>query len=152
MENITAKISQEMKDAMRSKEKERLMVIRLIQAAFKQREVDDKVIVDDQLALEILDKMLKQRKESAQQYKSADRNDLAEKEEAEIVIIQSFMPAPLKEKEIDQFIDEAISQTGAQSIRDMGKVMGLLKPKMQGRADMGKVSGAIKSRLAGLNN
>lgn len=137
-----------MKDAMRAKDKERLAVIRLMLAAIKQREVDERVELDDEQVLVTLDKMLKQRRESIAQYEAADRQELADIEAAEIKIIQTFMPEPLSEADIATMIDEAIAQTGANEMKDMGKVMGILKPKMQGKADMGAVSKLIKTRLS----
>ncbi len=133
---------------MKGGDKKRLAVIRLIMAAVKQREVDDRIVLTEQQMIEVLDKMLKQRRESIRQYRDAGREDLAEIEAAEILVIQEFLPQPLSDDEIDAMIREAITQTGAASIKDMGKVMGLLKPKMQGRADMSVVSGKIKAVLA----
>ena len=137
-----------MKDAMRSGNKVRLGTIRLIQAAIKQIEVDERIdALDDDRILACLDKMCKQRRESITQYEKAERQDLADVEKDELIIIQEFLPAALSEEEIADMISSAIEETGASGIRDMGKVMGILKPKMQGRADMGKVSGAIKAKL-----
>lgn len=138
-----------MKAAMKGGDKKRLAVIRLIMAAVKQREVDERIVLDEQQMIEVLDRMLKQRRESIRQYRDAGREDLAEIEEAEILVIQEFLPQPLRDDEIAGMIREAIDQTGAASVRDMGKVMGLLKPKMEGRADMSVVSGMIKKILAG---
>jgi len=148
MSQIKAQIQESMKDAMRAKEKERLGVIRLILAAIKQREVDERIELDDEQVLVTLDKMLKQRRESITQFEAAGRQELADIEAAEIKIIQTFMPEPLSAEEIGSMIDEAISQTGASEMKDMGKVMGVLKPKMQGKADMGAVSKLIKEKLA----
>ena len=136
-----------MKTAMKSGEKKRLGVIRLILSAIKQIEVDERIDVDDERTLAVLDKMVKQRRESISQYKDANRNDLVEVEEYEITVLQDFLPEPLSENEIAQMIEKAIADTGASSIKDMGKVMGILKPQMQGRADMGPVSGKIKAQL-----
>ncbi len=133
---------------MRAKEKDRLGTIRLIQAAIKQREVDERIELDDEQVLAVLDKMVKQRRDSITQYRDAGREELAAVEEAELVIIQHYLPEALSEAEIDSLIDEAISSSGAESMKDMGKVMGLLKPKVQGRADMGAVSARIKARLS----
>ena len=146
--SLKQQITDDMKDSMRSGNKARLGTIRLIQAAIKQIEVDERIdALDDDRILTCLDKMCKQRRESISQYEKADRNDLADVEKAELAIIQEFLPAALSEDEIASMIDSAISETGASSIKDMGKVMGMLKPKMQGRADMGKVSGQIKNKL-----
>jgi hypothetical protein len=148
MSQLKNQIQESMKDAMRAKEKERLAVIRLMLAAIKQREVDERVELDDEQVLVTLDKMLKQRRESIAQYEAAGRQELADIESAEIKIIQTFMPEPLSEADIAAMIDEAVSQTGASEMKDMGKVMGILKPKMQGKADMGAVSKLIKARLS----
>jgi len=136
-----------MKNSMRSGDKPRLGVIRLIQAAIKQIEVDERIELDDDRVLVVLDKMCKQRRESIAQFEKAERNDLADQEKFELTILADFMPAALSDDEIDSMITDAIAKTGAASIKDMGKVMGMLKGKMQGRADMGKVSGQIKARL-----
>ena len=140
-------IMADMKDAMRAKDKDRLGTIRLIQAAIKQREVDERIELDDEQVLAVLDKMVKQRRDSITQYRDAGREELAAKEEAELTILQHYLPEALSEAELDSLIDEAISSTGAESMKDMGKVMGQLKPKVQGRADMGEVSARIKARL-----
>lgn len=136
-----------MKAAMKGGEKDRLGVIRLVMAAIKQVEVDERIELDDDRILAVLDKMVKQRRESISQYKDAGRQDLWEKEEYEISILKDFLPEELSDEEIEQMIAAAIESTGASSIKDMGKVMGMLKPQMQGRADMGAVSGKIKARL-----
>jgi uncharacterized protein YqeY len=135
------------KAAMRSKDKERLGALRQIQAAFKQKEVDERIELSDEQTIAILDKMAKQHRDSIDQFKQADRNDLVEIEQFELNIIESYLPAQLSEVEINSLIEEAISDTGAESIKDMGKVMGTLKGKLQGRADMGKVSSLIKAKL-----
>lgn len=149
MNSLQERIRDAMKAAMKGGDKKRLAVIRLIMAAVKQREVDERIVLDEQQMIEVLDRMLKQRRESIRQYRDAGREDLAEIEEAEILVIQEFLPQPLHDDEIAGMIREAIDQTGAASVRDMGKVMGLLKPQMQGRADMSVVSGMIKKILAG---
>ncbi len=137
-----------MKSAMRAGDKPRLGTIRLILAALKQIEVDERLDeLTDERVIIVLDKMTKQRRESISQYEKADRNDLADQEKFELGIIQEYLPAALSEEEITELINSAITETGASSIKDMGKVMGILKPKMQGRADMGKVSGQIKAKL-----
>ena len=138
-----------MKASMKSGDKSRLGVIRMILAAIKQVEVDERIELDDARTLVVLDKMLKQRRESIRQYADAGRQDLVEVEEAEIVVIQDFLPQPLTEVEIDAMVATAIAQTGATSIKDMGAVMALLKPQMQGRADMAVVSARIKAGFAG---
>ena len=146
---LKTSITSAMKDAMRAKEKERLATIRLILAEFKRVEVDERIELDDARCLAILDKMLKQRKDSITQYRDAGRVDLAEIEEREIEVIQTFLPKALSEDEIEDLIGAAMSETGAESVRDMGKVMAVLKPQLQGRADVGAVSGLVKKRLAG---
>ncbi|MBL1142590.1 MAG: GatB/YqeY domain-containing protein [Proteobacteria bacterium] len=147
MADIKNKISDEVKTAMRSKDKERLGALRLIQAAFKQKEVDERIELNDEQSITILDKMAKQHRDSITQFKQANRDDLVEVEQFELNIIEEFLPAQLSDEEINTFIENAISKTGAASIKDMGKVMGILKSELQGRADMGKVSGLIKARL-----
>ena len=145
--SLKAQINEAMKAAMRAKEKERLGTIRLILAEIKKVEVDERIDPDDVRVTSILDKMVKQRRDSIKQFTDAGRNELAAKEQSEIEVIQEFLPQPLNEGEIASLIDEAIASTGAASMQDMGKVMGLLKPQMAGRADMGKISGLIKQRL-----
>jgi hypothetical protein len=142
-------LQQDMKTAMRAGDKRRLGVIRLINAAVKQREVDERIELDDTQVTAVLDKMAKQRRESIEQYEKAGRDDLAEQENFELGVLQDYLPEQLSESEIDQLIDTAIEATGAASIKDMGKVMGQLKPQLAGRADMGAVSARIKSRLNG---
>ncbi len=137
-----------MKASMKGGDKPRLGVIRLLMAAIKQREVDERIELDDTQILVVLDKMVKQRRDSITQYEQAGRTELAEQEAFEITILQDYLPTALTEQEITDMIKEAIQSTGAESIRDMGKVMGQLKPKMQGRADMGAVSGLIKQQLS----
>jgi uncharacterized protein len=147
MADIKNKLSDDVKDAMRAKEKKLLGALRLIQAAFKQKEVDERIELTDEQIIVILDKMAKQHRDSIKQFKDANRNDLVEIEEYELDIITSYLPAQLSDDEINALINNAISKTGAESIKDMGKVMGLLKGELQGRADMGKVSGLIKAQL-----
>ena len=146
--NHKALITQAMKEAMRAKDKPRLGTIRLMLSEIKRVEVDERIDIDDAAVLGLLDKMLKQRRDSLAQFEQAGRTDLAEIEAAEIEVIQSFLPAQLSGDEIAQLIDEAIASSGAQGMQDMGKVMGLLKPQLQGRANIGQVSGEIKKRLA----
>ncbi len=138
-----------MKTAMRNKDKPRLGTIRLIQAAMKQKEVDERVELTDQDVLTILDKMVKQRKESIKQYQMANRQELAAQEQNEIDVIQDFLPTPFTAYEIEQILTAAITQTGATSMQDMGKVMDIIKLQLQGRADMGAVSQTIKQKLSG---
>jgi uncharacterized protein len=138
-----------MKAAMRSGEKERLGVIRMITAAIKQREVDERISLDDAQVLSVLEKMIKQRKESVEQFKAGNRQDLVDKEAAEITLLQGYMPSQLSAAELDTLINDAVAATGAASIKDMGKVMGLIKAKAQGRADMGAVGAKIKAKLGG---
>ncbi|MBT1450374.1 GatB/YqeY domain-containing protein [Glaciecola sp. XM2] len=136
------------KDAMRSKDKLSLGTIRMALAAVKQREVDERIELNDTDVLQILTKMVKQRQEAAAQFVNGNRQDLADKEEAEIEVIKRFLPQPLDDAEIASLVEDAIQKTGASDIKDMGKVMGILKPQVQGRADMGNVSKLIKSKLA----
>ena len=133
---------------MRAKEKERLQTLRLITSTIKQIEVDERVEVDEERLLTVLDKMVKQRRDALSQFESAGRQDLADIETAEIIIIQEFMPEQLSDSEIDDMITQAIAETGASSMKEMGKVMGIIRPKAQGRADMGQLSGKIKSQLS----
>ncbi len=141
-------LQQDMKQAMRGGDKRRLGVIRLIMAAIKQREVDERIELDDSQVTAVLDKMAKQRRESIEQYEKAGRDDLTAQETFELEVLQAYLPEPLGGAEIDAMIEEAIQATGAASMKDMGKVMGQLKPRLQGRADMGAVSGKIKARLS----
>ena len=145
--SLKERIQQDMKDAMRAADKPRLATIRLILAAIKQIEVDERKDLDDTGITIVLDRMVKQRRESISQFEKAGRTDLVDQEAAELAIIQTYLPEPLSESELNALIDEAMAQTGASSIKDMGKVMALLKPKLQGRADMGAVSALIKARL-----
>ena len=146
---LKERITEDMKAAMRSGEKERLGVIRMITSAIKQREVDERISLDDAQVLSVLEKMIKQRKESLEQFKAGNRQDLVDKEAAEITLLQSYMPSQLSAAELDALINEAVAATGAASIKDMGKVMGLIKTKAQGRADMGAVGAKIKAKLGG---
>lgn len=147
---LKERITADMKTAMRAKDKDSLGTIRLILAAVKQVEVDERITLDDSAVLAILDKMVKQRRDSISQFEKAGRDDLVAQERGELELIQTYLPKALDESEIDALIDEAVATTGASGMRDMGKVMGWLKPKLQGRADMGKVSGQIKQRLNSL--
>jgi hypothetical protein len=145
--SLKDRILQDVKDVMRARDKERLAAIRLITAAIKQREVDERIELDDEQVLLVLDRMCKQRRESISQFEKAGRDDLIAKELSELDIIQGYMPKQLDDDEIAALIDAAMADTGASSIKDMGKVMGQLKPRLQGRADMSAVSAMIKSRL-----
>jgi len=147
-ETMKEQLTAEMKACMKAKDKERLQVVRSMLAAIKQVEIDNQTTVDDAGVLAILDKAMKQRRDSHQQFVDADRPDLAEQEAYEMSVIQDFMPQALTEDEINALIDDAMAQSGASSMQDMGKVMGLLKPNMQGRADMGEVSKLIKAKLS----
>ena len=149
MGTLKERITDDMKAAMRSGEKERLGVIRMITSGIKQREVDERISLDDAQVLSVLEKMIKQRKESIEQFKAGNRQDLVDKESAEIVLLQGYMPSQLSAAEIDALINDALAATGATSIKDMGKVMGLIKAKAQGRADMGAVGAKIKAKLGG---
>jgi len=144
---LKQRINDDVKTAMRNKDKERLAVLRLITAAFKQKEVDERIELDDTMVLAIMDKMTKQIRDSIQQFEKAGRDDLVQKEAFELGIIQEYLPTQLTEDEIKRIITESIEATGAESAKDMGKVMGFLKPRLQGRADMGKVSGLVKQQL-----
>ena len=135
------------KDAMRAKDKVRLGTIRMALAAIKQKEIDEQITLDDTAILAVLTKMVKQRVDAASKFDAANRDDLASKEREEIVVIEAFLPKPLSEDELNSLIDDAMASTGASGMQDMGKVMGVLKPQVQGRADMGALSGKIKARL-----
>ena len=145
--SLKERVQDDMKAAMRAKEKERLGAIRLILAAIKQREVDERVELSDSQILGVLEKMIKQRRESLAQYQNAGRDDLAARESFEIDLIQTYMPSSLSDAEIESLIADAIAATGAQSLRDMGKVMALIKDQAQGRADMATVSARVKARF-----
>jgi uncharacterized protein len=145
---LKERIQEDMKSAMRSGDKERLATIRLILSAVKQREVDERIVLDDAQVLSVLEKMLKQRKESIAQFEAGGRADLVAKENAELAVLQAYLPAQLDDAELDALIAAAISATGAASIKDMGKVMAQVKSAAAGRADMGVVSARIKARLS----
>ncbi len=148
MDLLTDRIKDDMKASMKGGAKARLGVIRLILAAIKQIEVDERIQLDNDRTIQVLDKMLKQRRESIRQFADAGRQDLVAIEEAEVLVIQDFMPLALSEAEVDLMVSEAVLESGAESVKDMGKVMALLKAKMQGRADMSVVSFKIKAALA----
>lgn len=147
--SLKARISEDMKSAMKARETERLAAIRLLMAAIKQKEVDERVELDDAGITAVVDKMLKQRRDSITQYEAANRQDLADKEKAEMAVLTAYLPQQLTAEEIDVMIDGAIAASCAAGMQDMGKVMALLKPHMAGRADMGAVSARIKAKLAG---
>lgn len=148
MSELKSQITSAMKDAMRAKDKQRLGAIRLILAELKRIEVDERIELDDERIITVMDKMLKQRRDSISQFEAAGRQELADIEKAEITVVQSFMPTALSEEEIAQLVADAIASSGAESMKDMGKVMAQLKPQLQGRADMAEVSKLIKARLA----
>jgi hypothetical protein len=143
-------ITEDVKAAMRASEKEKLSTLRMLQAAIKQREVDERISLDDAQVISVVEKMIKQRRESIAQFEQGGRADLAEKEAKEVALLQAYLPAALTEAEIESLIRESITSTGASSVKDMGKVMAAVKAKAAGRADMGKVSELIKQRLAAL--
>ena len=143
---LIEQLKEEQKLAMKAKDKPRLGTIRLALSAIKQREVDEQITLTDEDILAVLVKMVKQRRDSVAQYESANRQDLADAEKAEITILEDFMPQPLSEEEVAALIDSAMIESGAAGMQDMGKVMGILKPQIQGRADMGKVSGLVRAK------
>ncbi len=145
--SLKAQISDDMKSAMRAKETERLATIRLLQAAIKQREVDERIELQDADVIAVIEKMLKQRRDSIEAYDKAGRDDLSAVEKAEVAVLQTYLPAQLSDGEIAEMLDKVIAETGATSMKDMGKVMGVLKPLVAGKADMGKLSGLIKAKL-----
>jgi hypothetical protein len=147
--SLKLRITDDMKAAMRAKETARLGTIRLLLAAVKQKEVDERTELDDAAVSSIVEKLIKQRKDSISQFQAAGRADLVAAEQAELVVLKAYLPEQLSASEVEAMVDAAIAETGASSARDMGKVMGLLKPRLAGRADMGQVSALIKARLAG---
>ena len=147
--SLKSRIQEDMKSAMRAAAKERLGTIRMLMAAIKQREVDERITLDDAQVLSVLEKMIKQRKEALVQFQAGNRPDLVDKESAEIVLLQGYMPSQLTGGEIDALINDAVAAAGAASIKDMGKVMGIIKAKAQGRADMAAVGAKIKAKLGG---
>jgi uncharacterized protein len=146
--SLKSRIQEDMKSAMRAAAKERLGTIRMLMAAIKQREVDERIELDDTQILAVIDKMVKQRRESISQFEAGGRQDLVAKEAEELKLLSDYLPAQLSDAELDALISEAIAATGASSIKDMGKVMGLIKSKAQGRADMGAVGARIKAKLS----
>ena len=147
--SLKERITEDMKAAMRAGEKQRLGLIRMITSAIKQREIDERILLDDPQVLSVLEKMIKQRKESLVHFQAGNRQDLVEKEAAEITLLQGYLPAPLSASEIEALIDEAVASTGAASVKDMGRVMAIVKGKAQGRADMAAVGAKIKAKLGG---
>lgn len=148
MSTLKERLQEAMKAAMRAKEKQRLGTIRFVQAGIKRREVDERIELDDAGGLAVIEKLLKQSRDSLAQYREAGREDLAAKEEADIAVYEEFMPAPYSEEELEEFVAAAVEEAGASSPRDMGAVMKLLKPRIQGRADMGAVSALVRARLS----
>ena len=146
---LKARITEDMKTAMRAGEKDRLSCIRMLQAGIQQREVDERITLDDAQVLAVIDKMIKQRRESVAQFEAGHRADLVAKESADIAWLTAYLPAQLGDSEVEAMIREAIAATGAASMKEMGKVMGMLKPKVQGRTDMGALSARIKTALGG---
>ena len=146
---LRERLNDEIKAAMKAREQARLDALRLMLSAVKQREVDERITLDDAGVIAVVEKMIKQRKDSIAQYEKAARQDLADKEKFEITVIEAYLPQQLSQAEIDAIVAEAIASTGAKGAADMGKVMGVVKPRLAGRADMGKVSGLVKAKLAG---
>lgn len=147
--SLKTRVTEDMKAAMRAKDAPRLSAIRLLQAAIKQREVDERIELDDAQVVAVIEKMVKQRRDSISQYEAAGRQDLADAEKFELALLQDYMPQQMDDAEIEAAVAKAVADSGAAGVQDMGKVMGLLKPALAGRADMGKVSAAVKARLAG---
>jgi uncharacterized protein YqeY len=146
---LREQLNEDIKTAMKAREQDKLGALRLMLSAVKQREVDERITLDDAGVIAVVEKMIKQRRESIAQYEKAARKDLADKEQAEIAVLEAYLPKQLTQAEVEAIVAEAIAATGAKSAADMGKVMGVVKPKLAGRADMGKVSGLVKARLAG---
>jgi uncharacterized protein YqeY len=149
VDDLKSRIQDDVKSAMRARDRERLDALRLISASIKQKEVDERIDLDDAAVIGVLEKMIKQRRDSIEYYQKAGRDELAAREAYEIEVIQAYMPAAMDEAELEALIDAALNQTGASSMKEMGKVMGALKAKVQGRADMGAVSAKVKTRLGG---
>jgi uncharacterized protein YqeY len=145
---LRERLNEDLKTAMKAREQERLAALRLMLASVKQREVDERVTLDDAGVVAVVEKMIKQRKDSIAQYEKAQRQDLADKEKYEISVLEGYLPKQMSQQELEAAVAEAVAASGAKSAADMGKVMGLLKPKLAGRADMGKVSALVKSKLA----
>ena len=147
MVSVKQRIQDDVKAAMRGRDKDRVSTLRMILAAIKQKEVDENIELDDVQTLAVLDKMVKQHRDSIAQYQQGGRADLVDKETRELAIVQSYLPTPLTDAEINELLQQAIQETGAKSLQDMGKVMAVLKPKVQGRADMSRISGLVKQAL-----
>lgn len=148
MSELKQRINDEVKAAMRNQNRERVAILRMIMAAIKQKEVDERIELDDSQVLAVLDKMTKQHRDSIEQFRNAGRDDLVEKENSELQVVLEFMPAQLTESELEQMIQAAVAETAAAGMKDMGKVMGVLKPEVQGRTDMGKLSAMVKQKLS----
>ncbi|MDT0634719.1 GatB/YqeY domain-containing protein [Spectribacter hydrogenoxidans] len=144
---LKEQLSDDMKSALRAKDRERLAVLRMLLSAVRQREIDERIELDDAGVLALIDKMVKQRRDAETQYRDAGRGELADAEAAEVVVLETYLPDALSDQELADMVAAAVTQSGAQSMQDMGKVMGILKPQVQGRADMGAVSAAVKNRL-----
>ena len=147
MSSLKQRLDEDVKAAMRAREKEKLATLRMIAAALKQREVDERIELDDTGVLQVLDRLAKQHRDSIEQFSQAGRNDLVEKEQFELSVVQGYLPEPLDEAQLDALIDQAIAETGAAQVKDMGRVMAVLKPQVQGRAEMSAVGARVKSRL-----
>ena len=146
---LREQLNEDIKTAMKAREADKLAALRLMLSAVKQREVDERITLDDAAVISVVEKMIKQRKDSISQYEKAARQDLADKEKYEISVIEAYLPQQLSQAEVEAVVAEAIASTGAKSAADMGKVMGVVKPRLAGKADMGKVSGLVKAKLAG---
>ena len=146
---LREQLNEDIKTAMKAREQDRLATLRLMLSAVKQKEVDERITLDDAAVIGVVEKMIKQRRESIAQYEKGARQDLADKEKAEITVLEAYLPKQLSQSEIDSAVAQAIADSGAKSAADMGKVMGVVKPKLAGRADMGKVSALVKAKLAG---
>lgn len=147
--DLKNRLQDDIKTAMRGGDKERLLTLRMLSAAIKQREIDERIVLDDAQVLAVVEKLIKQRREAAIQYEAGNRPELAVKELGEAALLQGYLPEPLSETDLDALIETALAENGATGIKDMGRIMAALKPKIQGRADMGAVSGRLKSRLGG---
>ncbi|MEO1766856.1 GatB/YqeY domain-containing protein [Thiobacter aerophilum] len=146
--NLKDRITEDMKQAMRAKDSARLSALRLLLAAIKQREVDERISLDDAQVIAVVEKMIKQRRESIAQYEKGGRQDLADVEKFEIEVLEAYLPQPLSDQEVAAIVEHALTESGAKTMADMGKVMNLVRPKLAGRADMGKVSALVKARLS----
>jgi uncharacterized protein YqeY len=147
--SLKERINEDMKQAMRARDSARLSALRLLLAAIKQREVDERISLDDAQVIAVVEKMIKQRRESIAQYEKAQRQDLADAERFELEVLQSYLPQPLSAAEVERIVDEGIQEVGAKSMADMGRVMNVIRPRLAGRADMAQVSALVKARLAG---